>query len=99
MSKRLRVRETDDDEGRRLMRILRPGSRSMVIWLQTQMVRLFAQSMYVDTIMKHAPRYERSAHPVASACAVVKILVAGALAADAWCELSCRDPALPVAAP
>jgi hypothetical protein len=33
VSERLRVREIDDDEGRRLVRIIRRGSGSVVTWL------------------------------------------------------------------
>ena len=32
VTERLRVREIDDDEGRRLVRIVRRGSRSVVTW-------------------------------------------------------------------
>jgi transposase len=42
---RLRVREIDDDEGRRLVRIIRRGSGSVVTWRRAQMVLLSAQGM------------------------------------------------------
>ena len=42
---RLRVREIDDDEGRRLVRIVRRGSGSVVTWRRAQMVLLSAQGM------------------------------------------------------
>ena len=35
---RVRVREIDDDEGRRLVRIVRRGSGSVVTWRRAQMV-------------------------------------------------------------
>jgi hypothetical protein len=41
---RLRVREMDD-EGRRLVRIVRRGSRSLVTWGRRHMVLLSAQGM------------------------------------------------------
>jgi hypothetical protein len=40
---RLRVREIDDDEGRRLARIVRHGSGSVLTWRRAQMVLLSAQ--------------------------------------------------------
>jgi Homeodomain-like domain len=40
---RLRVREIDDDEGRRLLRIVRGGTESVVTWRRAQMVLLSAQ--------------------------------------------------------
>jgi hypothetical protein len=42
VSERLRVREIDDDEGRRLVRIVRRGSGSVVTWRRAQMVLLSA---------------------------------------------------------
>jgi hypothetical protein len=42
---RLRVREIGDDEGRRLVRIVRRGSGSVVTWRRAQMVLLSAQGM------------------------------------------------------
>jgi hypothetical protein len=42
---RLRVREIGDDEGRRLVRIIRRGSGSVVTWRRAQMVLLSAQGM------------------------------------------------------
>jgi hypothetical protein len=45
VSGRLRVREIDDDEGRRLVRIIRRGSASVVTWRRAQMVLLSAQGM------------------------------------------------------
>ena len=38
VTERLRVREIDDDEGRRLVRIVRRGSGSVVTWRRAQMV-------------------------------------------------------------
>jgi transposase len=51
---RLRVREIDDDEGRRLVRIVRRGSGSVVTWRRAQMVLLSAQGMDVAAIAKVA---------------------------------------------
>jgi len=47
VTERLRVREIDDDEGRRLVRIIRRGSGSVVTWRRAQMVLLSAQGMPV----------------------------------------------------
>jgi transposase len=49
---RLRVREIDDDEGRRLVRIVRRGAGSVVTWRRAQMVLLSAQGMDVAAIAK-----------------------------------------------
>ncbi len=54
MSERLRVREIDDDEGRRLVRIIRRGSGSVVTWRRAQMVLLSAQGMDAPGIAKVA---------------------------------------------
>ena len=48
------MREIDDDEGRRLLRIIRPGSGSVVTWRRAQMVLLSAQGMDVAAIAKVA---------------------------------------------
>jgi Helix-turn-helix domain len=50
VTERLRVREIDDDEGRRLLRIVRRGSGSVVTWRRAQMVLLSAQGMDVAAI-------------------------------------------------
>jgi hypothetical protein len=42
VAERLRVREIDDDEGRRLVRIVRRGSGSVVTWRRAHMVLLSA---------------------------------------------------------
>lgn len=39
------MREIDDDEGRRLVRIIRRGTGSVVTWRRAQMVLLSAQGM------------------------------------------------------
>jgi hypothetical protein len=53
--RRVRVREVDDDdEGRRLVRIVRRGSGSVVTWRRAQMVLLSAQGMDVAAITKVA---------------------------------------------
>jgi transposase len=54
VAERLRVREIDDDEGRRLVRIVRRGSGSVVTWRRAQMVLLSAQGMDVPAIAKVA---------------------------------------------
>lgn len=45
MAERVRVREIDDDEGQRLLRIVRRSSGSVVTWRRAQMVLLSAQGM------------------------------------------------------
>jgi transposase len=50
VAERVRVREIDDDEGRRLLRIIRRGSGSVVTWRRAQMVLLSAQGMPVAKI-------------------------------------------------
>jgi len=54
VAERVRVREIDDDEGRRLVRIIRRGSESVVTWRRAQMVLLSAQGMDVPAIAKVA---------------------------------------------
>jgi transposase len=54
VTERLRVREIDDDEGRRLVRIIRRGSGSVVTWRRAQMILLSAQGMNVDAVAKVA---------------------------------------------
>ena len=54
MSERLRVREIGDDEGGRLVRIVRRGSGSVVTWRRAQMVLLSAQGMDAAAIAKVA---------------------------------------------
>jgi len=50
MSDRVRLREIGDDEGRRLLRIVRRGRGSVVTWRRAQMVLLAAQSMSATKI-------------------------------------------------
>ncbi|WP_243704640.1 hypothetical protein [Micromonospora sp. KC723] len=45
MPERVRAREIDDDEGQRLLRIIRRGRGSVVTWRRAQMVLLSAQGM------------------------------------------------------
>jgi hypothetical protein len=40
MAERLQVREIDEDEGQRLLRIIRRGTGSVVTWRRAQMVLL-----------------------------------------------------------
>ncbi|MGC5409979.1 helix-turn-helix domain-containing protein, partial [Streptomyces sp. DT225] len=50
MTGRVRVRDIDDDEGQRLLRIVRRGTGSVVTWRRAQMVLLSAQGMPVARI-------------------------------------------------
>ncbi|MGX1480731.1 UNVERIFIED_CONTAM: hypothetical protein RKD50_009539 [Streptomyces canus] len=50
MAERVCVRDIDDDEGRRLLRITRTGTGSVVTWRRAQMVLLSAQGMHVAKI-------------------------------------------------
>jgi transposase len=54
VSERLRVREIDDDEGARLLRIIRRGTGSVVTWRRAQMVLLSAQGMDAPAIARVA---------------------------------------------
>ncbi len=54
VTERLHVHEIDDDEGQRLVRIIRRGSGSVVTWRRAQMVLLSAQGMDVAVIAKVA---------------------------------------------
>jgi len=58
VTERLRVREIDDDEGRRLVRIVRRGAWSAVTWRRAQVVLLSAQGMDVAAIAKVASTSE-----------------------------------------
>jgi transposase len=50
VAERVRVRELDDDEGQRLVRIIRRGTGSVVTWRRAQMILLSAQGMAVPKI-------------------------------------------------
>ncbi|MEU6647214.1 helix-turn-helix domain-containing protein [Saccharomonospora sp. NPDC046836] len=50
MAERVRVREVDDDEGRRLLPVIRRGTGSVVTWRRARMVLLSAQGMDVAKI-------------------------------------------------
>jgi transposase len=52
MSERVRVREIDNDEGNRLLRIVRRSSGSVVTWRRAQMVLLSTQGMDVAMIAR-----------------------------------------------
>jgi hypothetical protein len=52
VAERVRVREIDDDEGRRLVQIVRRDSWSVVTWRRAQIVLLSAQVMDVAAIAK-----------------------------------------------
>jgi transposase len=54
VAERVRAREIDDDEGRRLVRVVRRGSGSVVTWRRAQMVLLSAQGMDASAIAKVA---------------------------------------------
>ncbi|MCZ7456275.1 hypothetical protein O7595_01140 [Streptomyces sp. WMMC940] len=47
MADRVQVREVHDDEGQRLLRIIRRGTGSVVTWRRAQIVLLSAQRMPV----------------------------------------------------
>ena len=50
MAERVRVRDTDNDEGARLSRIVRRGTGSVVTWRRAQTVLLSGQGMPVAKI-------------------------------------------------
>lgn len=50
VAERVRVRDLDDEEGRRLLRIIRRGTGSVVTWRRAQMVLLSGQGMPVARI-------------------------------------------------
>src|ERR1044071_9332887 len=52
MAERVRVRELSNDEGQRLLRIVRRSSGSVVTWRRAQMVLLSAQAMDVAEIAR-----------------------------------------------
>ena len=52
MAERVRVRDISNDEGNRLLRIVRRSSGSVVTWRRAQMVLLSAQAMDVPMIAK-----------------------------------------------
>lgn len=54
VAERVRVRELDDDEGKRLVRIIRRGTGSVVTWRRAQMILLSAQGMPVAKIAEVA---------------------------------------------
>src|SRR3954447_23140928 len=52
MAERVRVRELTNEEGNRLLRIIRRGSGSVVTWRRAQMILLSAQAMDVAQIAR-----------------------------------------------
>ncbi len=54
MTERVQVREITNDEGNRLLRIVRRGAGSVVTWRRAQMVLLSAQGMDVPEIARVA---------------------------------------------
>jgi transposase len=54
VAERVRVREIDDDEGNRLLRIVRRGTGSVVTWRRAQMVLWSAQGMTIQKIAELA---------------------------------------------
>ena len=50
VAERVRVRAIDEDEGKRLLRIIRRGTGSVVAWRRAQMVLLSAQGLDVAKI-------------------------------------------------
>lgn len=63
MAERVRVRDITNDEGNRLLRIVRRSTGSVVTWRRAQMVLLSAQGM--DT-----RRSRRSRSPAPTGCAM-----------------------------
>ncbi|EGE39606.1 hypothetical protein SACT1_0197 [Streptomyces sp. ACT-1] len=53
-AERVRVREIDDDEGQRLLRIIRRGSGSVVTWRRAPLVLVSAQGISVVEIAEVA---------------------------------------------
>jgi Helix-turn-helix domain len=64
VAERVRVREIDDGEGRRLVRIVRRGTGSVVTWRRAHMVLLSAQGMDAAAIAKVAFTSEGRARDV-----------------------------------
>ncbi|MFE5325361.1 transposase [Embleya sp. NPDC056575] len=56
MAGRVQVREIDDDEGRRLLRIVRRGTGSVVTWRRAHMVLPAAQGMSLVKVAGGRPR-------------------------------------------
>jgi hypothetical protein len=54
VAEQLRVREIDDDEGQRLLRIVRRGTGSVVTWRRAHVVLLSAQGMGAAAIAEVA---------------------------------------------
>ena len=54
MANGVRVRELDEEEGNRLLRIIRRGSGSVVTWRRAQMILLSAQGIPVARIAEVA---------------------------------------------
>lgn len=52
MAERVRIREIDNDEGRRLLSSIRRGTGPVVTWRRAQMVLLSAQGMPVTKIVE-----------------------------------------------
>jgi hypothetical protein len=74
MTERLRVRQIDDDEGRRLVRIVRRGKGSVVTWRRAQMVLLSAALAMRDEPRRSWPKANEQAKPLASAYGTRRIL-------------------------
>jgi hypothetical protein len=62
VAERVRVREIDDDEGRRLVRIVRRDSGSVVIWRRAQMV-LLSRTAHREA-SRHAVTTESATGPI-----------------------------------
>lgn len=56
MAERVRIREIEDDESRRPLRITRRGTGSVVTWRRAQMVLLSPQDMLVSKIAEDIHR-------------------------------------------
>ena len=96
MTERLRVREIEDDEGRRLVRIIRRGSGSVVTWRRAQMVLLSAQGMDVPAIAKVAFTSEdRLRRMLSATSAALRVLAEHGLACRFGHVRICRKAQIP----
>ncbi|MEV4012167.1 hypothetical protein AB0J35_16815 [Nonomuraea angiospora] len=82
VAERVRVREIDDDEGRRLLRIVRRGTGSVVTWRRAQVVLLSPQGMPVGKIAKSKPAEHGLPFSTWSLAKLADFLVAEGVADD-----------------
>jgi hypothetical protein len=62
VAKRVRVREIDDDEGKRLVRIVRRDTGSVVTWRRAHLVLLVSGVLHVPAHALHARDTHRAGH-------------------------------------